>query len=772
MALAPPLRCWAFLGLVVLGLGASVRADQVTLANGMVIRGEVDRDNSIVSIFDGLKRTMIRDSKIARTEPVPVAQRQDLERFALYQPLALQGGQMPSHALAVQATPWDASGQRLFQYSYFTDPRTRKVARMKQAINVLGPDYVGYRGIDGFWIGNLATSQVPRPVVLGLLGQVEQTNQNERLRVARFLIQAKWYPEALAELERLATDFPDLRETTVGVRGLVVDLRARQQLEEARSRRASRQPRAALAALKAIADEGLGEALLSEIDAERASLEALVEGSRRTADQLAALVDAQSPTAAAAWKARLVEVQQAIFEAPDLVERLGGELGPDDAAPASERLARAMSAWVNGPEDAVVDLADADALWTARDQVVHYLAEPDGGVRAGLLDALSRTVVSGEAGGEVRAFGAEEATRLIRRIAPPRPEPNPEPGAPLVRRVLDDGNAQPTEYTIVVPPEYHPLRSYPAVVVLNDGRGMARALEAWMPEAMRRGFILIAPDYMAPGPSADYRYTPDEHAAVQLAIRDARKRFAIDADRLFLAGSLLGGNAAWDIGLAHPDLFAGLVPISGLPAKYVTRTRDHAQYLPLYFAIGDLSTASTATVVFEPLRALIARSWDITYVEYARRGLEDLPEEIPTILDWMEVHRRTTYRQEFEVAACRPGDDRFWGVVVREFSPGRAIPPEAVDPLGKDLDPATIEMKTSTLGNLISLTVSGIDKLDLWLPPAGLDYSQKLQVRVNRKRLFNDLVKPDLGAMLEDVRLRGDRRQVYWARVSLGGQAN
>ena len=143
-----------------------------------------------------------------------------------------------------------------------------------------------------------------------------------------------------------------------------------------------------------------------------------------------------------------------------------------------------------------------------------------------------------------------------------------------------------------LPPEYHPLRSYPAVVVLHSGKGPDSAIDEWADEAARRGYILIAPEYTAPGQPPDYRYTPSEQAAAQLAMRDARKRYAIDSDRVFAAGQLIGGNMAWDLALAHPDLFAGVVVISGLPAKYVSLSLAHHDRLPLFYVIGDLAPAA------------------------------------------------------------------------------------------------------------------------------------------------------------------------------------
>ena len=56
---------------------------------------------------------------------------------------------------------------------------------------------------------------------------------------------------------------------------------------------------------------------------------------------------------------------------------------------------------------------------------------------------------------------------------------------------------------------------------------------------------------------------PSESLSVfgECYLRDAMRRFSIDSDRVFLSGHSIGGDAAWDIGLAHPDLWAGVIPI-------------------------------------------------------------------------------------------------------------------------------------------------------------------------------------------------------------------
>jgi hypothetical protein len=763
-----------FLIALLLGIvSARLGAEEVVLKNGGTLRGEIERDNAIVSVFDGLKRTILRDSKIQRIQPEPPQSRQAVERFTLIQPIQVHGGSMPSHALGIRSTPWDAAGQRMFGYSYFLDSKTRKSVEMKQAINELGPDFVRFRGIDGFWQGYINTSQIPREVMLGLLGQINQEDENERLRVARFLIQAKWYPEARDELDRLAKDFPEREETVENVRQLVRDLEARQALAESEALEKGRQPQAAEAVLKTFSREGVSDAALDEIDARLKELATRKELAKAMGADLRSVLDAQSAGAAATWKDRCFEILQGLDDVPEIA---AGRLAPfmksreEAAATPESRLALAATGWALGADHALDDLPTADGLWGVRGRLAAYLAETDAEARRRLIDEVRKTTLPGKEAGDFRAPGLDEATWLVQNLPPPRADGQAAPVTPLVRRVLDDPNPAPSEYVVVLPPEYHPLRSYPALVVLQDGRGIDQAVDRWKDEAGRQGYILIVPDYMTADARPDYKYSPDEHAAVLLSLRDAKKRYAVDSDRVFLTGDVLGGHATWDIGLAHPDVFAGIIPISGLPAKYVNRTRDHVEFVPLNLIIGELATASTHTTVFEPVKAMMSKTWDVTYNEYFRRGLEDFPEETPAIFDWMARRSRPRDPKEFVAKACRPGDDRFFGIVVREFAPGAVVLPEVVDVPGQDLKPATIERKWSTTANLISLTLSGINAIDVWLPPEGLDYDQKIQIRVNGRRQYLDLVKPDLGAFLEDVRLRGDRQQVYWAKVPLGGK--
>jgi hypothetical protein len=252
-------------------------------------------------------------------------------------------------------------------------------------------------------------------------------------------------------------------------------------------------------------------------------------------------------------------------------------------------------------------------------------------------------------------------------------------------------------------------------------------------------------------------------------LRDARKRYAIDSDRVFLAGQLTGGNMAWDFALAHPDLFAGVIVVSGFPAYYVPRYLPHHERMPLFCVIGDLAPAANELIFGTYVKPLILKAWDVTYVEYHRRGLEEFPEELTTFFDWMDRHHREPFPKSFDAVTARPCDNRFYGMVIREHSPNRTTAPEAVEVPGQNLTPARLKMRSSTLSNLLNIKAEGVKKLDVWVSPKVIDFKRKLEIRINSdKPFFRGQVKLSLEPLLEDLRVRGDRQQIYWYKVAAG----
>ena len=98
-------------------------------------------------------------------------------------------------------------------------------------------------------------------------------------------------------------------------------------------------------------------------------------------------------------------------------------------------------------------------------------------------------------------------------------------------------------------------------------------------QATRHGYIVIAPVWTVEH-QKQYGYSAHEHAAVLNSLRDACRRFSIDTDRVFLSGHSMGGDAAWDIGLAHPDLWAGVIPIVAQSDRYCALYWENAATCP------------------------------------------------------------------------------------------------------------------------------------------------------------------------------------------------
>jgi hypothetical protein len=64
--------------------------------------------------------------------------------------------------------------------------------------------------------------------------------------------------------------------------------------------------------------------------------------------------------------------------------------------------------------------------------------------------------------------------------------------------------------------------------------------------------------------------------------------------------------------------------------------------------------------------------------------------------------------------------------------------------------------------------VSGIKSLDIWLSPKLIDFKRRLEIRIQDRPFFKGQVKLESESLLEDLRLRGDRQQLYWHRISAG----
>ncbi len=80
--------------------------------------------------------------------------------------MSVHGGLQPEDVISVKAGPWNERGRRSFEYF----ARPNKPIRMEQAIIEIGPHIARFRGVDGFWVGQVEINQVPRESVMHVSG--------------------------------------------------------------------------------------------------------------------------------------------------------------------------------------------------------------------------------------------------------------------------------------------------------------------------------------------------------------------------------------------------------------------------------------------------------------------------------------------------------------------------------------------------------------------------------------------------------------------------
>ena len=141
-----------------------------------------------------------------------------------------------------------------------------------------------------------------------------------------------------------------------------------------------------------------------------------------------------------------------------------------------------------------------------------------------------------------------------------------------------------------LPPEYHHGRAYPILIVLTHaGINAEEILSPLINESEKNGYIVIAPEWNGLFGKGGWQWRGEDHVYVTAALRDAVRHFTVDNDRVFLMGVADGANMAMDIGMSHPDLFAGVVPMAPIPKwqNMFIHYWANAQKLPFYVVTGE-----------------------------------------------------------------------------------------------------------------------------------------------------------------------------------------
>ncbi len=761
--------------LVAWSLSGIVRGDRVELLDGRVLDGRFARlpgvaidpveaahrpvspSEPILMCDDELARTMVSKKQVRAVEEAVVDP--GMERIRIPQRVANGGRVVAGVGAILGVTPFDEFGRRVLTLA--TASGNLDVV---QGITEITPRWTRVQGVQTEkplqLDMRLATTSIPRNVLERVIAkQVDPTNADERLRVVRLLVQADRFDDARLALDGVLESFPELADLAAEQKTLG-RFAARQLLDELLARAKVGQDRLVMALLESFPVENADGELLEEV---RETRDAYRQRKNRAAAIVAALRERAGRLETDVAKeatAAIDEIQRELslgaLERLATFERVGldAELPPDRA------VAIAISGWLQGAAAGESNLKLALSARRLRDHIREYVNAATEPARGSILDRMRQE----------EAFSVDTLAALTAGMRPPVDPPPPRsPG--LYELETPGPEGEPIRCLVQLPPEYDPLRRYPAVVTLHASWSTPLNQIAWwagMPgpdgvrqgQAARHGTIVIAPAWAREHQTA-YEYSAKEHAAVLVSLRAALRSFSIDTDKVFLSGHSGGGDAAWDIALAHPDLWAGLVAIVPSAGRFVTHYWPNASTLPVYIVGGELDRLRLQQNAID-LDRYFSKGYDTTYVEYRGRGHEHFSDDILRIFDWMGRKRRNFFPKEFSVVTLRPWDCFFWWLEFEGAPPKSVVLPQQWPPAAGSR-PLSVEAKKLATN---SLTVRcGAERVRVWLSPELVDFTQPLAVTVDGQKVHKTPPVADPGVLLEDVRLRSDRQHPFWAVI-------
>ncbi|HRX78373.1 MAG TPA: peptidase [Pirellulaceae bacterium] len=754
-----------------------VTATVITMKSGMQVEGRIAEMGSlnenplnpgtegstkpIIIVDDGLRRTFVRDLDVAAVAESPATSD---ERIQIKQPVAEAGRRIGNIGPILGVTAFDQWGRRTFSMQ---GPQGQ--LDVIQGITEITPTYTrveGLRGTGLIWDMRLATSSLPREVISTVIREsLKEDNPDDRLRIVRLYIQANRFGDALLELDELIRDFPAVEELKAQADRLRQSL-AQRMLREIELRRDAGQHERVHALLGAFPEKGVAGVTLLTV---RDMLAVYEKRQQQHEQSLELLADNINKIEDATVKEKLAPIQQELKDELNIhaLDRMADflRLADDPSLKPDQKVALAISGWLLGSGEAIDNLAVAVSLFEVRNEATKYMNAKRPHERD---DILAR--IAGLEGGSPSYLA-----RLIANMKPPIATTSTEVASPGHHVLTVPGIEQQPEfaYEIQLPPEYNPYRRYPCVVTLNGaGSTPEQQIDWWagtysdqalarQGQATRRGYIVIAPRWQKEF-QREYEFTLREHASVLFALRDACQRVSIDTDRVFLSGHSMGGDAAWDIGLSHPDLWAGVIPIVANADRYVHKYSDNGRGLPMYFVGGERDGGWLNDNGMELDRYLKGSKYDVTVVQYLGRGHEHFQDEIQRLFDWMELssHRRQFFPREIEALCMRPWDNYFWWLELDQF-PSRTL---ALPAEGKERTVRPIKTAAKILENNRITVSAKSGSVVVWLSPEMVDFDQPITVTVNARNI-RKVAAADAKTLLEDVRTRGDRQHPFWAKV-------
>lgn len=190
-------------------------------------------------------------------------------------------------------------------------------------------------------------------------------------------------------------------------------------------------------------------------------------------------------------------------------------------------------------------------------------------------------------------------------------------------------------FSLYVPENYDPSRTYPLVVALHGGSGHGRDfLWSWISAARSRGVVLLSPS------SSDGTWSlmgeDVDSPNLERMLTHVAENWSIDTHKLLLTGMSDGGTFTYVQGLQTGSRFTHLAPISASFHPFLMEVveGERLKDLPIYLTHGAKDWMFPIDIARTACRALSGGGADIVYREIGDLSHTYPREENARILDW------------------------------------------------------------------------------------------------------------------------------------------
>ncbi len=551
--------------------------------------GDAPSLKTILMVDNNLTRTFVSKNQSLKMQEGNEKQPLSPVKIQIPQHVAVTGFHIARLGPIVRMQKWDEWGRRTV--TIMSDKGPLDVI---QGITEITPLWTKVQGLAVkpayIWDMRIATSSIPRDTLSMVISkQIDPKNLNDRLKLVKLFLQSERYQDAQHELQAIVEAFPGQEELQKEIRA-IQQLASRRIIEEVNVRRKAGQHRFAYEMLQQFPRKDVAGETLQQV---RQMLDGYADTQKQGTEILTGLENNVKAIKDAHNRDRAKQSSRRSLPSSTSTRSIAWPtISAADAEDLSDeqKLSLAVSGWLLGSNHASTNLAVSLSLVEVRNLIREYLREPTKLRRNAILTSMRWQEGS----------TPEMVARIIAHMKPPTDSPGPEENQPgFFQLEVPSLDKEPNvTYYVQLPPEYDPYRRYPTVITLNGaGTTPLQQIDWWAGGWTKTAIGSVKPRgtatswWPSTGPSRIRRSTnfrPANMRPCWSASATPLGGFPSTPTACICRGHSMGGDAAWDLAIAHPDLWAGVIPIVAVADKYSAFYTENAGLVPFYFVAGEL----------------------------------------------------------------------------------------------------------------------------------------------------------------------------------------